>query len=169
VISPKNRIIVSVIAALVILYICWQSVTVGFIVVYALVMMPVGVFLVGWIIDGIDTLQEHNVLYKCGRTESSRFSVHSGKYVTISKECGKLYRAYQGEKQCPHCGWRSYHDNFVKEYYPWMDYHPDFPKHNWKQYRQFVKLGEILEKEQYEQRSYEMFMKYWEEYKGNER
>lgn len=109
-----------------------------------------GLIFISWALDVKGNLREHNRLYKC-------------------KKCDKFFRKYQLQpsgNKCPQCGHNKtdfVSSNFeeVEETYEWMDYHPDFMAHDFKQYKQFKELGELIDQQAYERRSTEMFMKYW--------
>jgi hypothetical protein len=151
--SPKTRTVISV-AILVVSFIAIQdfitvepmaeeSLIMEFIVrliAWALVMaIPIAI-MASWIRSAEADLYTHNILKYC-------------------KECDFFFRLYQSRNSCPHCG--SHETASPKEYYEWMDHHPDFPKHDWRQYIQFHKLGRVIDDDAFERRSHEMFMRYW--------
>lgn len=152
--NPKMRIVIS---SIVLIYgICFLYSKMGIdisveglaldifcsIIAYGLILVMPVCFLLAWIFSGQETLKAHNTLYHC-------------------KNCDTIYREYQGKcQECKSKGWSIK----LEEIYDWMKHGPGFEEHSWKQYKQFLKLGEILEREEYEQRSHEMFLKYLNKY-----
>lgn len=149
--SPRIRLIISGIVLTLGVYMIYKSfgldVSTGglildivcFIVIAGIFMILPAFALTAWVGSGYITLEKHNTLYHC-------------------ENCNVIYRKYQGKCQkCKSTGW----SKKLEETYDWMKYGPGFQEHDWKQYKQFIKLGKFIDRDDYEKRSHEMFMKYW--------